>query len=666
MMGQGLMFNDILLKKFKILRTGILLGNVRNREETLQDYEDAAREVDKIHTRTYEELLGSKFYTTLTLEEEKERLSELISFVEKRVEERNDFLDDYIKITSTFLDGLDNISFANELTEYKYRYDNICEYLNNCEEIKKIEFNLKNLRDELEEKYESKANNELINSKLEDELIETFNKFVNNHDYYKELNYVDIDIELNKLEESIIEKKGVLDTFASSYKALLSAGISGSEREEYSSYVNEAKNSYYDDVDKKYILNIYKLVLDKQVDYDKLYEKRINIDNVLNERNTVREELNITKRDILEYFITLCREQLSIIKSQKFGFESIDDLILEIANCEDRLAELEEANKKSSIASILEEFNIEEVPVEKIELPEEKHYYVDEKEKVIINEDGVEEIVVHDKPSNMVIKIKDPIKINVKSASDTAKLVMKKVVIVLEPKKFSGKRDKLKEAKLQLAEESVNNKLNLEENKVDENLEVVEKVTDEVIEDATKEDSLFIDNVKENNVEIKTEESIFSETNEFGGVIDDTKNIFLDDDEGEIGFNLTTKESNDKDVKDVIELKDVKLNASDYSNMTIPTEIFIEDPPQEKEPDLFKVTDPFLDDNEFELNDGIPSDQVRVVMPNLGSIGTVRPNNALSQIENVVKESEDVILPNLGLVETEKEQVPIVGENYIS
>jgi len=147
---------------------------------------------------------------------------------------------------------------------------------------------------------------------------------------------------------------------------------------------------------------------------------------------------------------------------------------------------------------------------------------------------------------------------------------------------------------------------------------------------------------------------------------DDIKDIFLDDDEGEIGFNLDTKVSLDKDVTDVIEITDVKLNASDYSNMNIPTEIFIEDPPKEKEPDLFSVTDPFLDDNEYELENTKTSDSLKGVMPNLGSIGTVRPNNALSQIENVVKESEDVILPNLGLVDTAKVDVPIVSENYIS
>ena len=53
-------------------------------------------------------------------------------------------------------------------------------------------------------------------------------------------------------------------------------------------------------------------------------------------------------------------------------------------------------------------------------------------------------------------------------------------------------------------------------------------------------------------------------------------------------------------------------------------------------------------------------------MPFLGSIGTVKPNNALSKIENVVKENKDVVLPNLGLVDDVKSDVPIVGENYIN
>ena len=134
-----------------------------------------------------------------------------------------------------------------------------------------------------------------------------------------------------------------------------------------------------------------------------------------------------------------------------------------------------------------------------------------------------------------------------------------------------------------------------------------------------------------------------------------------------IGVELNTQEVfGDSSIKETKELTEIKINASDISNMSIPTEIFIEDPPAKKEEDLFKVTDPFLDDNEFELDDNISSDEIRANMPIIKNIGSVKPNNDLSNIENVVKDNNDVILPNLGLVDDVKSDVPIVSENYIS
>jgi len=631
MIKQSLTFNDILEKKFKILRTSIMLGNFRNKDEILLEYEETAKEIDKIKTNIYEELLGAKIYTTVTLEEEEERLRELISFIENRIKERNEFIDDYIKITSNFLDGLDKVSMENELSNYKIRYNNIEDYLNNCEEIKKLNIKIKELRDELEEKYENKANNELINSKLEEELIDEFNKFISRNSYYSELNYTDIESELVKIEEVLIEKKNVLDTFTSSYKALVNAGISGADREEYASYVMDAKLNYYEDIEKKFILNIYKLVLDKQIDYDKLYNKRYNLDNILIDRDVIRRELNIDKRDDLEYFVNLCREQFGIIKAQKFNIENIDKLILEISNCENKLESLREANDREEILEILNEFSVESPMIEKIEMPDEKKVY-EEIEKNI-----------EKKPSNMVVRIKDPIKINVKNASDTAKLVMKKVVIVLEPKKFNSKRDKLKEAEELLEKEKVELNNDLEDKNITEDLYLDENIVENMDSNKEKED------------------------NEIINTIEDAHDIFLDDDADEIGIELNTKEVlDDNTITETKELSEIKINASDPSNMVIPTEIFIEEPPVEKEVDLFSVTDPFLDDNEFELNDGIPSDEIRPIMPNLGRIGTVKPNNALSKIEDVVKENDDVILPSLGLVEQAKVEVPIVSENYIN
>lgn len=616
MIKQSLANNDsILEKKFKILRTSVMLGNVRNREEMMREYEETARDIDKIKRDVYEEILASKTYTTTSLEEERDRLKDLIDYIENRVKERNEFIDDYIKITNNFLDGLDKVSQEDELSEYKNRLGNICEYLDNCSEIEKLNKKIKELRDDLEEKYENKANNELINEKLEDSLIDEFNKVVASNEYYSELNYTDIEEELNKLEEILSDKKDVMNTFTSSYEALKNAGISGVEREEYLSYVQDARVDYYNELEKSFILNIYKLVLDKISDYDRLYEKRQRIDKILDDRDKVRKELEITSRDDIQYFADLCREQFSIIKSQKINMENIDKLILEISNCEDKLENLDKANSRDEIVELLKEFAVKSPEIEKIELPKEEKVY---EEVITRNADGSL------KPSNVVVRISEPIKMNVKTASDTAKLVMKKVVIVLEPKKFNGKKDKIKEAEKELEERKRQERLLEQERKIQEEAKKLDK----------EKESIFIDNSSSSD-----------------GVLD---------------IKLDTKDVEDKDIKDTIETNEVKINIPDSKDVSIPTEIFIDEPSQEETVDLFKETDPFLDDNMYEINNNNLIDDNKSNMPKISNIGTVKPNNMLSKIDNVVKENDNIILPTMGLSSKEEESVPIVSENYIS
>ena len=616
MIKQSLANNDsILEKKFKILRASIMLGNVRNREETMREYEETARDIDKIKRDVYEEILASKTYTTTSLEEERDRLKDLIDYIENRVKERNEFIDDYIKITNNFLDGLDKVSQEDELSEYKNRLGNICEYLDNCSEIEKLNKKIKELRDDLEEKYENKANNELINEKLEDSLIDEFNKVVASNEYYSELNYTDIEEELNKLEGILSDKKDVMNTFTSSYEALKNAGISGVEREEYLSYVQDARVDYYNELEKSFILNIYKLVLDKISDYDRLYEKRQRIDKILDDRDKVRKELEITSRDDIQYFADLCREQFSIIKSQKINMENIDRLILEISNCEDKLENLDRANSRDEIVELLKEFAVKSPEIEKIELPKEEKVY---EEVITRNADGSL------KPSNVVVRISEPIKMNVKTASDTAKLVMKKVVIVLEPKKFNGKKDKIKEAEKELEERKRQERLLEQERKIQEDAKKLDK----------EKESIFIDNSSSG--------------------------------EGVLDIKLDTKDVEDKDIKDTVETNEVKINIPDSKDVSIPTEIFIEEPSQEETVDLFKETDPFLDDNMYEINNNNLIDDNKSNMPKISNIGTVKPNNMLSKIDNVVKENDNIILPTMGLSSKEEESVPIVSENYIS
>lgn len=615
MIKQSLMVNDsILEKKFKILRTSIMLGNVKNREEILKEFEECARNVDKVRAMAYEEVLASKMYTTATLEEEETRLEELIDLIQKRIDERNDFIDDYIKITSNFLDGLDKVSHENDLDEYKERLRNISEFLSNCKEINEIDRKLKDLRDELETKYENKANNDIVNSKLEDELIDNFNKVIANNSYYTSLNYTDIETEINKIDISASEKKDVMNTFTSSYEALRSAGITGAEREEYLSYVQDARYDYYNEIEKKFILSIYKLVLDKETDYDKLCEKRANIDSILAERNKVRNELEIDTYDEFEHFVSLCKEQFNIIKSQKFNIEGIDKLIVEISSFEDRLERLEVANSRKEITELLDEFSVSKPVIEKIDLPIEE-----EIQEEVITKNTME----NKKEPNLVVRISEPVKMNVKIASDTAKLVMKKVVIVLEPKKFNGKRDKIKEAEIELA------KLKEEEEKKKEKAK--EEVKEEII-------PVEMPELKE---EI------------------DKDNLFNDLDSS----SIEVKVSNPLDKEE----SNLYVEVPTDGEIFVPTEISVEEPEEEKTVDLFSETDPFLDDNEFEVQDSnIDSNKMASNMPEIKNIGTVRPNNLINQVESVAAENTNINLPTMGLTESGSENVPIVSENYIS
>ena len=181
----------------------------------------------------------------------------------------------------------------------------------------------------------------------------------------------------------------------------------------------------------------------------------------------------------------------------------------------------------------------------------------------------------------MVVKIKDPINIDVKRAANTAKLVMKKVVIVLEPKKFNNKKVKVE------AEEKISDFQNT--NFVD--LDVSNDTLD-------TNDDVFLDN---NNIEeIKEEKNATSIPDSFSTKIE-----------------------------------------------------------------LFSETDPFLDDNQFELDN---NDKLSLNdgMPLISNIGTVKPNNMLSEVENASDENSDIILPTMGLSDKGNVEVPIVSENYIN
>lgn len=542
-------FNDILEKKYKILRTSLILGNSKNRDDLLLQFEDTARRVDDIYNNRYLQILASKKYPTKNLNDEEDRLRDLIDFIKKRVYDRKCFLDDYKQITLYNLDGLKDISDEDELSLYENRLNIIDEYLANVDKIDDINKRISECKDELDEKYKVNAENQALDVKYEDTLLDEFNKIILDDEYYSKLSYTDIDKELENLDISSKDKKATLDTFIASYDALENSGIGEDEKNEYKSYVRDAKADYYSDVEKIYILKLYKMVLDKKTEYKDIFSKRENITNLLNERLVLRNDLDIDSFDVLSGFYDIVCDQFGVVKAQKYTIESIDNLILTLDGYENDLKELTMRNSDKEILDVISDyiFDIDKKPTIEVE---------DTEEDVVEEEVPKAEDIKH--LDNEVIAVEDAVDFDTDVVSMQAIDVMKRVVEALDIDK------------------------------------------DNIITVENDKDDIFLDE------EPKVEEK------------EDSKK------------NILTKE--------------------------VPM----------TEEDIFKDIDPFLDDNMYENeNKNVNDDTMGLVMPDIDKIGSVKPTNTLSKIEDIAKDNNDLVLPTLGLINNTKD-VSLVSDNYLS
>lgn len=542
-------FNDILEKKYKILRTSLILGNSKNRDDLLLQFEDTARRVDDIYNNRYLQILASKKYPTKNLNEEEDRLRDLIDFIKKRVYDRKCFLDDYKEITLYNLDGLKDISDEDELSLYENRLNIIDEYLSNVDKIDDINKRISECKDELDEKYKVNAENQALDVKYEDTLLDEFNKIILDDEYYSKLSYTDIDKELEDLDVSSKDKKATLDTFIASYDALENSGIGEDEKNEYKSYVRDAKVDYYNDVEKIYILKLYKMVLDKKTEYKDIFSKRENITNLLNERLVLRNDLGIDSFDVLSGFYDIVCDQFGVVKAQKYTIESIDNLILTLDGYENDLKELTMRNSDKEILDVVSDyiFDIDKKPTIEVE---------DTEEDVVEEEVPKVEDIKH--LDNEVIAVEDAVDFDTDVVSMQAIDVMKRVVEALDIDK------------------------------------------DNIITVENDKDDIFLDE------EPKVEEK------------EDSKK------------NILTKE--------------------------VPM----------TEEDIFKDIDPFLDDNMYENdNEKVKDDTMGLVMPDIDKIGSVKPTNTLSKIEDIARDNNDLVLPTLGLINNTKD-VSLVSDNYLS
>ncbi|MBQ6495513.1 MAG: hypothetical protein IJI49_05895 [Bacilli bacterium] len=452
--------NKIKENKYKILRMSLLLGNGEDREETINNFEDAAREIDAMNDEVYLKNLDSKFYDTFKLEEEEKKLTALVDYIGGRVEQRLSLTNDFANITGYELTNLPIIKYQDRLDEYKDRLKYIKEYLDNTNRINKLNSEINDLENKLNDSYVKKTKSEEKNIKSEEELFTRFKNIVSNMELFNDITKETIDSKLNEVISVTSDSKKSLDIFNKSFNTLNQAGISGEERNEYLSYVNGAKEVYYFNKEQEYLLRIYSLLSTTESEYENIVAKRKTINDLVDERINLRKELKVTDSDVLNGLYDLLDRQYKDIAEEKINLDNIDNYIREVDSKKIEVSSLEQDNQKVEILSLLKEFciidtyegekeldNIEEVSL-KEDIPNNLEEVSDSEEvlpnveldgdvstslednnsvemPVLSNEE--EKLDIENAKDNQVISIEDALNMNIELATSKSNGVMKRV-----------------------------------------------------------------------------------------------------------------------------------------------------------------------------------------------------------------------------------------------
>lgn len=436
--------NDRVMQQrlYDILKMNIMLARRKDElnkitSDTFTSFEEATRKIDGYKQNDYEEMISSLFSTAPTLEEEKERLEKLVELITTRLNERAELLREYEEVTSRSIQGLSSIIEELELENYKKRLASIREYLENNKNIATTEKDLEHLNRELLASQEQKQKDERQNYELEDKLLNALrNILINNKDYSDIVDAIDFEYELEKIAVAIEESKKTLDTFEKAFYNLTRSGISSEKEVEYSTYVADARDTYYQLREKEMLLKLYKLVSESESEYSKLYGKREEIAKILEDRMELRRSLNIARKDILTDFYHVIDEQKNQIRLEKINIDKIHKLVEKIAFKEDKLSAYKEVIQKSDILAILQEYGIIETYKEEPQKKTEENVSLKEEEeqKLSFGDLGTMEI---DEPElvetinyipNAIKKVEDvPEGINVSFVKNKANTVMRRV-----------------------------------------------------------------------------------------------------------------------------------------------------------------------------------------------------------------------------------------------
>ena len=576
--------NKIKENKYKILRMSLLLGSGVDREDTYNNFEDAAREIDAMNDEVYLKNIDDKFYDTLKLEDEEKKLAVLVDYIGGRVEQRISLLSDFANVTGYDLQNLPSIKYYDKLDDYKERLGYIREYLSNVEQIEELTEDIEIADKKLNEAYLNRASSEEYNKKIEDTLLDKFVSVFKSLDYFEEISNGNIEEKLNSVMYLVEDSKKSLDIFTKSFTTLTGSGISLEEENEYLSYVDNARYAYYAYKEQEYVIRIYKLLLSKYTDYNQILYKREEINDILYERLKLRKELKISSNDLFSSVYDLLERQYDDIKRQSVDIENIEKLTSKINEKREELNRLELENQKVEILSLLREFCIIDT-------------YNDVSSNNDILSDEFESSDNDEANSDVSFDI-DNISEEINDDSNQIREIDNEAVIDVSD--IIGTSEELK---------------------YDSNVDIVDKVDNSNVDKVDNSNVDKVDKVDNSNVDV-TDNSVSVEVNDsiFGEDVLDNQVVLVEDVNG-IDLELIRSKAN-KVMKRVGEMLGIKVEETEVVSVT--SDI------KDKEENIF------MNDNTSEISDNASVDNV--------ALADTEIENPL--FSNELKEEEDTAMNN--------------------
>ena len=360
----------------------MLLASLEYCDES--DKKDIYIELDKLEENIlnatndiYEEFYNKLENITSTLiDEEKERLTNIISLIEDRIKYVNDSKEKHKKVTGTLVET-SNVLGESELSDYKKRVEIINKYKQNMKLKQELNKEISVLEEKEKVCLSKLKANDKVNIELEEKMQEILTKSFNAMDLYNLLERTD-EIELAYKELSFAKEKA-LENVESARKNSNNELIV--ECQNMLESITLEYDKYFEKKMLLELLNIY----DKKVDnYDELLAKREKMQDIF---------MNIENSDFYKLVSSEMNKQYNTIKIEEQDVKTYRGIVSDLEERKQKIEEIDFENNSDEFKVILEELiKNEKARQEQILQEQRRREYEERQRKLILENKRQEEI----------------------------------------------------------------------------------------------------------------------------------------------------------------------------------------------------------------------------------------------------------------------------------